>query len=74
MAHVFHLAAKTFVPDSWSDRCPFYEINVLGSLNVLEFCRSSKASVTLVSSYVYGRPEQLPIPETHRLQAFNPYA
>ena len=30
--------------------------------------------MTLVSSYVYGRPEQLPIPETHRLQAFNPYA
>jgi nucleoside-diphosphate-sugar epimerase len=72
--HVYHLAARTYVPDSWTGPREFYEVNVLGTINVLEFCRESGASVTLVSSYVYGRPERLPIPENHPLRAFNPYA
>jgi len=71
--HVFHLAAKTFVPDSWRDPMPFYEVNVLGTVNVLEFCREQHASLTLLSSYVYGHPERLPISEDHPLRAFNPY-
>lgn len=73
IAHVFHLAARVFVPDSWSDPLPFYEVNVLGTANVLEFCRRCRASVTLMSSYVYGRPECLPISEDHPLDPFNPY-
>jgi nucleoside-diphosphate-sugar epimerase len=72
--HVYHLAARTYVPDSWTGPRDFYEVNVLGTINVLEFCRNSGASVTLVSSYVYGRPERLPISEDHPLRAFNPYA
>ena len=71
--HVYHLAAKTYVPDSWSDPASFYEVNVLGTVQVLEYCRSVGASLTLVSSYVYGRPERLPIPEDHPLRPFNPY-
>src|SRR4051794_303823 len=73
ISHVFHLAAKVFVPDSWSDPRPFYEVNVLGTANVLEFCRRQKASVTLMSSYVYGKPQRLPIAEDHPVDAFNPY-
>jgi nucleoside-diphosphate-sugar epimerase len=72
--HVFHLAAKTFVPDSWQDPRPFYEVNVLGTLNVLEHCRRHGARLTLVSSYVYGVPQRLPIREDHPLSAFNPYS
>lgn len=71
--HVFHLAARTFVPNSWNDPHGFYETNVLGTVNVLEFCRREKCSLTLLSSYVYGRPQHLPIPEDHPLEAFNPY-
>jgi nucleoside-diphosphate-sugar epimerase len=71
--HVYHLAAKTYVPDSWIRPQEFYEVNVLGTVNVLEYCRENGASLTLVSSYVYGRPERLPIPEDHPLRAFNPY-
>src|SRR5580692_8543072 len=37
--HVYHLAARTFVPDSWSDPVSFYATNVLGTVNVAEFCR-----------------------------------
>ncbi len=71
--HVFHLAARTFVPDSWNDPRSFYQTNVLGTVNVLEFCRREGSSLTLLSSYVYGQPRQLPIPEDHPLHAFNPY-
>ena len=74
IGHVFHLAARTFVPDSWSDPLSFYEVNVLGTVNVLEFCRSHGASLTLVSSYVYGPPARLPISEDEPLRAFNPYS
>jgi nucleoside-diphosphate-sugar epimerase len=74
VGHVFHLAAQTFVPDSWSGPLGFYEVNVLGTVNVLEFCRSWEASLTLLSSYVYGRPAHLPISENEPLQAFNPYS
>jgi nucleoside-diphosphate-sugar epimerase len=74
VGHVFHLAARTFVPDSWSAPLPFYEVNVLGTVNVLEFCRARDASLTLMSSYVYGRPTRLPISEEDPLDAFNPYS
>jgi nucleoside-diphosphate-sugar epimerase len=74
VGHVFHLAARTFVPDSWSAPLPFYEVNLLGTVNVLEFCRTCGASLTLVSSYVYGPPVRLPISEGDPLRAFNPYS
>jgi nucleoside-diphosphate-sugar epimerase len=74
VGHVFHLAARTFVPDSWSAPLKFYEVNVLGTVNVLEFCRSRDASLTLMSSYVYGRSPRLPTSEEQPVVAFNPYS
>lgn len=74
VGHVFHLAARSFVPESWSAPLSFYDVNILGTVNVLEFCRARGSSLTLVSSYVYGRPARLPISEDEPLQAFNPYS
>jgi nucleoside-diphosphate-sugar epimerase len=71
--HVFHLAGKTYVPDSWEHPVDFYAVNLLGTVNVLEFCRRQKASMTLVSSYVYGDPATLPVSEDHPVDAWNPY-
>ncbi len=71
--HVYHLAARTYVPDSWAHPKDFYEANVLGTISVLDWCREHKASMTLISSYLYGVPERLPIDEDHPLSAFNPY-
>jgi nucleoside-diphosphate-sugar epimerase len=72
--HVFHLAARTFVPASWDSPPDFYEVNVLGTARVAEFCRRQDAALTLVSSYVYGRPTSVPVSEAHPLSAFNPYS
>ena len=74
IGHVFHLAAKTFVPESWTNPQGFYSANVMGTVNVLEHCRHKRTPVTLVSSYVYGQPQRLPISEDHPLGANNPYA
>jgi nucleoside-diphosphate-sugar epimerase len=72
--HVYHLAARSFVPESWNDTHGYYRTNVLGTATVLDFCRRTGASLTFVSSYVYGQPLHLPIPEEHPLRATNPYS
>ncbi|NQV01604.1 MAG: GDP-mannose 4,6-dehydratase, partial [Bacteroidia bacterium] len=73
ISHVFHLAGKTYVPESWKDPYEFYKVNVLGTVNVLEFCRQTNARLTYLSSYLYGDPDYLPIDENHPLKAANPY-
>lgn len=74
VTHIFHLAGRTFVPDSWQNPAAFYSTNVQGTVTALEFCRRHGASMTLLSSYVYGIPVQLPIDEQHPVTAVNPYA
>lgn len=74
IGHVFHLAARTSVPESWRAPSDFYETNVLGTVNVLELCRRIGASLTYLSSYIYGPPLRLPINEEHPVRAFNPYS
>jgi len=74
IAHVFHLAGKTFVPDSWDDPQAFCQTNVLGTVNVLEFCRKKHIPMTYVSAYVYGHPDSLPIGENSAIRPSNPYA
>jgi len=71
---VVHLAGRSFVPDSWADPAAFVRTNVLGTANALEHCRKNHASLVLLSSYLYGHPAALPIPETAPLHATNPYA
>jgi nucleoside-diphosphate-sugar epimerase len=74
VGRVFHLAGKSYVPDSWRNPKAFYETNVMGAINVLEHCRRHQAALTLISSYVYGQPQRLPISEDHPIAAANPYA
>lgn len=70
---VYHLAAKTFVPDSWVRPQTFYQDNVLGTVSVLEHCRVHHIPLLFMSTYVYGPPRQLPINETHPVCAMSPY-
>lgn len=74
ITHVFHLAGKTFIPESWKMPATYYTTNVFGTQNVLEFCRKNKASLTFVSAYIYGNPETLPIREDNAIRPNNPYA
>jgi nucleoside-diphosphate-sugar epimerase len=71
--HIFHLAAKTFVPDSWENPNEFYEVNIIGTNKILDLCRLHNANLTFVSAYVYGTPLNLPISEQHQLNVSNPY-
>jgi len=71
---VVHLAANTFVPDSFENPRKFYYNNINSTLNILEVCRINNASLVFVSSYVYGKPDYLPIDENHPLKGHNPYA
>lgn len=73
VSQVIHLAGKTFVPASWQTPREFYDVNVMGAVNVAEHCRRVGASLLLLSSYMYGRPEQIPTPEDHPAKAVNPY-
>lgn len=71
---VVHLAARTFVPDAFENPARIYRENIGGTLNVLEYCRmNSIKKIVYASSYVYGRPERLPIDENHTAGIQNPY-
>lgn len=69
-----HLAAKSFVPDSYKNPEEFYAANFLSTLNALSLCRKRNKRLIFISSYVYGIPEYLPLDENHPLGAYNPYA
>jgi len=72
--HLIHLAARSYVPDSWKTPADFYATNVVGVGRATEYCRRTKAHLLFVSSYVYGAPRQLPIDEDHPLAPGSPYA
>ena len=73
---VFHLAALISVPYSFQAPRSFVDTNVGGTLNVLEAARRAGGAkvVHTSTSEVYGTPRDLPIRETHPLQAQSPYA
>ena len=72
--HIFHLAGKTFVPESWEHPAEFFRVNVMGTIQVLELCRKTGAGLTYISSYLYGEPDYLPIDELHPVKSYNPYS
>lgn len=71
---IIHLAAKTFVPESFENPYDFYDINFKSTLNALELSRKLNAKFILMSSYAYGEPEYVPIDENHPLNPHNPYS
>lgn len=71
---VIHLAASTYVPDSWNAPVDFMKTNFLGTLCALDYCKNHNAKLVFLSSYLYGNPNSLPIKETATLSATNPYA
>ncbi|AXR61686.1 NAD-dependent epimerase/dehydratase family protein [Leptospira mayottensis] len=71
---VVHLAGQTYVPDSWKDIRSFINSNVMGTQNALDYALKYDAQFVFISAYLYGKPEKIPISETHRIAPNNPYA
>ena len=76
---LFHLAAQSSVPTSFSDPWDTLENNLRAQLNLLEAVRASGREVTFLvigSNEEYGapKPEELPQTEQSPLRPTNPYA
>jgi len=74
--YLFHLAAQTSVPKSVDDPFSTNEINIDGTLKVLEAARNTgiKKVVFSSSSAVYGETESVPIDEDTTINPISPYA
>jgi GDP-4-dehydro-6-deoxy-D-mannose reductase len=71
---VIHLAARTFVPESWKHPDLFLATNTLGTLRALAYCKKHKAKMIYISSYLYGNAKTQPINEEAPVFTPNPYA
>lgn len=71
---IIHLAAKTSITDSLNNPYETYYKNIVGTLNVLEFAkRKNITNIIFLSTYVYGKPQYLPIDENHPINPHSPY-
>lgn len=72
---VIHHAAQVDVTTSLADPLFDAEVNILGSLNLLEACRRSgvKKIIYASSSAGFGDPKYLPIDEEHPCVPLSPY-
>ena len=76
---IFHLAAQSNVPASIADPADTFEVNLLGTVRLLDAVRREAPDAMLVvagSAEVYGAadPEQMPLREDAPLRPANPYA
>ena len=73
---VVHQAAQANVRESLAEPVHYADVNVLGSLNLLEQSRKYGVKKFLYASTggaAYGEPQQLPVPETHPVNPLDPY-
>lgn len=83
--YIFHLAAQSYVPDSFTNPLITVETNTLGTVNLLEAVRLIKEYIdkdydpvihVCSSSEFYGKvnEDELPITEEHPMRPGNQYA
>jgi len=68
--YLFNLAGQTSHLDSMLNPMADLEINCQAQLSILETCRAENPKIKIVfasTRQIYGRPSQLPVPETHPL-------
>ena len=72
---VVHLAALVDVAASVSDPFADFEVNALGTVNVLEAARQAGVQKVAYASSaaVYGNPVELPVSESHLASPLSPY-
>ncbi len=77
--YIFHLAAQSFVPVSWTAPSNTVNTNIIGQLNLLEAVRKLNLDTKIQiagSSEEYGivKEDETPIKETNPLRPSSPYA
>lgn len=77
--YIFHLAAQSFVPTSWTSPAVTLETNAVGSCNLFEAVRTAQIDPVIqvaCSSEEYGLvyENEIPIKETNPLRPLSPYA
>lgn len=72
---VFHFAALAYVGESVVRPDSYYDVNVTGTLALLEAMRETSVERIVFSSScaTYGIPERVPIDETQMQRPINPY-
>jgi nucleoside-diphosphate-sugar epimerase len=68
--YLFNLAGQTSHLDSMLNPMPDLEINCQAQLSILETCRAHNPQIKIVfasTRQIYGRPDHLPVGETHPL-------
>ena len=74
---IYHLAALIGIPYSYDAFNSYIDTNIKGTKNILSSCLKSKKIekiITASTSEVYGSAINVPIDETHPLQAQSPYS
>ncbi len=73
---VFHLAALIGIPYSYIAPQHYVNVNIQGTLNVLEACRAEGVEklVHTSTSETYGTARYTPIDEAHPMQGQSPYS
>jgi len=74
--YVFHLAALIGIPYSYIAPNDYINVNVHGTLNVLQACRDERTPrlIHTSTSETYGTAQYVPIDEKHPLQGQSPYS
>ncbi len=69
--YLFNLAGQTSHMDSMQDPFTDLEINCRAQLSILEACRKHNPGIKIVfasTRQIYGKPDRLPVDETHLLR------
>lgn len=76
ITHVIHHAAQIDVQKSFEDTIFDANNNIVGTLNLLNYCVEYNINKIIYASSaaVYGEPDYLPIDEKHPIKAISPYA
>ncbi len=73
---VFHLAALIAIPFSYTSPDSYVDVNIKGTLNVLQAARDldTRRILSTSTSEVYGTAQYVPIDEKHPFQGQSPYS
>lgn len=73
---VFHLAALIGIPYSYTAPESYVNVNIKGTLNVMQACLSNDVEkiISTSTSETYGTAQYVPIDEKHPLQGQSPYS